>query len=80
MIIYDVYTKMAHAVVAMLVASTGGHPPSRWAGGRCRMVGSCVRGREEGREATYLPVFHNRVKLMNILAAAAAEAGKVRSL
>ena len=81
MIIYDVYTKMAHAVVAMLVASTGGHPPIRWAGGgRCRMVGSCVRGREEGREATYLPVFYNRVKLMNILAAAAAEAGKVRSL
>ena len=26
-----------------------GHPPSRWAGGRCMMVGSCVRGREEGK-------------------------------
>ena len=35
--------------------------------------------REGGREGGYLPVFHNRVKLMNILAAA-AEAGKVRSL
>ena len=35
--------------------------------------------REGGREGGYLPVFYNRVKLMNILAAA-AEAGKVRSL